>query len=425
VASVESVASRVNGSLAVSHNCGRLMTNRRDALRLLVGLGTTAFTGGPWSNSKGVSYSKEGNVVSPPAILKNFFVYVGCRTTKERNARGKGISVCTMDTASGEWSQIQLFEGLINPSFLAFDRAQRFLYCVHGDFDEVSAFSIDSNSGKLSFVNRQNTGGTNPVHLSVDPSGRFVVIANYGTGSVVSLPILVNGSLGPLRHRIELPGSPGPHRLEQTSSHPHQIAFSPDGKFIVVPDKGLDRIFMIALNELEGTLEISNAGTVNTRSAAGPRHAGFHPTLSYMYVINELDSTVTTYRFDGRVGKPQPLERISTLPPTFTGNNAAAGIAVHPSGRYLYCSNRGHDSIARFAISADGASLSAVDWEPSQGKQPRFFALDPSGSFLYAANEMSDTIIPFHIETQDGRLRPLGQVIETGSPVCVVFKDKD
>jgi 6-phosphogluconolactonase len=425
VTSAKNFPSAFNGlSTAALPGRRKLTWNRRESLRLLLALGTTVITG-RWAESKERFYSKskEGKMLTPSVLSKNHFVYVGCRTTKERNARGKGISVYTMDGASGGWSQIQLLEGLTNPSFLTLDRAQRFLYCVHGDRDEVSAFSIDPDSGKLAFVNHQNTGGTNPVYLTIDPSGRIILIANYGTGSIAVLPINEDGSMGTLRHRIQLQGTPGPHRLEQTSSHPHQAVFSPDGKFVVVPDKGLDRIFVIALNAAEGTLEINEANTIVTRSMAGPRHVAFHPLLNILYAINELDSTITSYSFDPRLGRLHPLEWVSTVPAVFTSTNTASGIAVHPSGRYLYCSNRGHDSIAAFAISADGASLSPLGWQLSQGKQPRFFSPDPSWGFLYAANELSDTIAPFRIEP-DGRLHSLGHVIETGSPTCIVFKDR-
>jgi 6-phosphogluconolactonase (cycloisomerase 2 family) len=193
----------------------------------------------------------------------------------------------------------------------------------------------------------------------------------------------------------------------------------------MVPDKGLDRIFVVELNTLDGTLVISDANMVTTRPAAGPRHVAFHPTLGYLYVVNELDSTVTTYRWAAAPPKLRPVERVSTLPTSFTSNNTASEIAVHPSGRYLYCSNRGHDSIASFAISADGASLSPLDWQLSRGKQPRLFALDPSGSILYAANEESDTIVAFQINSQNGVLSPTGYVLETGSPVCIVFKNEE
>jgi 6-phosphogluconolactonase len=397
------------------------MFNRRQVLRL-IGLGAAAFAHGASSSFDGRSDSKEKKMTTPSLPRNSFLAYVGCRTTKERNARGKGINVYRVAVESGEWSHLQLLSGLTNPSFLAFDKPKRFLYCVHGDFNEVSAFSVGSD-GLLSLVNQQNSGGTNPVHLCVDPEGKYLVVANYATGSIATLPIQADGSLAPLRDLVQLPGMPGPHRTEQTSSHPHQVAFSRDGKLMVVPDKGLDRIFVVELKTNDGTLAISDVNTVTTRSAAGPRHVAFHPILDYLYVVNELDSTLTTYRWRSSPPKLQPLERVSTLPSSFTSNNTGAEIAVHPSGQYLYCSNRGHDSIATFAISADGATLSPLDWQLSQGKQPRFFALDPSGSILYAANEASDTIVPFRINSQNGTVSPLGYVIETGSPVCIVLKE--
>jgi 6-phosphogluconolactonase len=396
------------------------MLNRRQFLYLL-GLGTPAFI---HEALNGTFESNETTMTNRSVTRKSYLTYVGCRTTQERNARGKGINVYRVNAESGKWSHLQLLGGLTNPSFLAFDKPKRFLYCVHGDFDEVSAFSVGSD-GLLSFVNRQKSGGTNPVHLCVDPEGKYLVVANYATGSIATLPIQADGSLAALRDLVQLPGVPGPHRTEQTSSHPHQVAFSRDGKFIVVPDKGLDRIFVLELNTHYGTLVISDVNTVTTRSGAGPRHVAFSPILDFLYVVNELDSTVTTYCWRSSPPKLHPLERISTLPNSFTSNNTGAEIAIHPSARYLYCSNRGHDSIATFAISSDGASLSPLDWQLSQGEQPRFFALDPSGSILYAANEASDSIVPFRINSENGTLQAPGYVLETGSPVCIVFKNEE
>ncbi len=353
------------------------------------------------------------------------FVYVGSRTTKERNARGEGISVYRMDPASGDWTPIQLVKDLVNPSFLALDREQRFLYTVHGDFSEVSSFRVDGKTGHLTFLNRQSTEGTNPAHLVVDPSNRFVVIANYATGTVATLPIKSDGSLAPVCDLVALPGEPGPHRVQQQSSHPHHVPFDRTGRFIVVPDKGLDKVFVFRLDSGSGKLKPNDPPLVQTREGAAPRHVDFHPSAPYAYVINELDSTVTTYRYDAQHGTLHPLQIVSSLPQDYTGNNTGAEIVFSPSGRYVYASNRGHDSIALFDVDAATGLLNARGWQPTGGKGPRFFALDPSGAFLFAANELSDTITAFRVDQDTGKLTATNQLIGTGSPVCIAFGGHD
>jgi 6-phosphogluconolactonase len=348
------------------------------------------------------------------------FAYVGSFTTKERNARGNGINVYRVDPASGAWSHVQQVSDLVNPSFLTIDRQQRHLYSVHADLTEVSAFAIEPASGRLTFMNRQSMDGKNPVHLAIDPSGKFLVTANYTGGTVAVLPIQADGSLGARADSVKLPGDPGPHKTDQASSHPHDAPFDPSGRFIVVPDKGLDRVFVFRLDGASGKLIENDPPSVKARSGAGPRHVDFHPRLPVAYVVNELDSTVTTYRWDGARGTLAPLQVVPTLPTSFTGNSTAAEIAVAPSGRFVYASNRGHDSIVIFGVDKAGL-LAPLGWEPTQGSTPRFFGLDPSGKFLYAANEQGDTIATFRVDAASGKLALTGQVIKVPSPVCIVF----
>lgn len=348
------------------------------------------------------------------------FAYVGSFTSKERKARGDGINVYRVDPASGGWTHVQLVPDLVNPSFLTLDRRQRVLYSVHADLTEVSAFAVDHESGKLSALNRQSMGGKNPVHLAIDPSGRFLVTANYSAGTVAVLPIETQGALGPMTDSVALPGDPGPHRTEQASSHPHDVPFDPAGRFILVPDKGLDRIFVFRL-DAAGKLVANDPPNVKARTGAGPRHIAFHPTLPIAYVINELDSTVTTYGYDAARGALTPQQIVPTVPTSFTGNNTGSEIAVAPSGKFVYGSNRGHDSIVAFAVDQASGWLSPVGWEATQGKTPRFFALDPRGNFLYAANEAGDTIVTFRVDAASGKLAPTGQIVQNASPVCIVF----
>ncbi len=349
------------------------------------------------------------------------FVYVGCYTTRQRNARGEGINVYTMDRASGIWMHVQLVKDLVNPSWLTVDRQQRFLYVAHGDGEVATAFAIDKSTGQLTRLNQQATGGKNGVRNAVDPTNKFLVVGNYSSGTVAVLPINPDGSLAPLTDLASLTGNPGPHRTEQASPHPHDVPFDRTGRFIVVPDKGLDKVFVYRLDAGRGKLVPNEAHFATSRPGAGPRHVDFHPNKPYAYVINELDSTITTYRFDPTSGELRALQVITTLPPSFTGNNTTSEITVAPSGRFVYGSNRGHDSIAIFAVDAGTGVLTPVDWEPTQGKTPRFFALDPSGSYLYAANQDSDTIVCFRVDQGSGKLRSTGNVVKTGSPSTIVF----
>lgn len=349
------------------------------------------------------------------------FAYVGCFTTAERGAIGEGINVYRVDPASGNWEHVQLLGDLASPSFLAIDRESRFLYSVHADEPYTSAFAIDPASGRLTFLNRQDNGGTNGVHLAVDPSNRFVVVSNYASGSMAVLPINPDGSLGPRSDLVDLPGEPGPHPTQQTSSHPHHNPFDPQGRFLLVPDKGLDRVFVFGLDEAGGRLVWADTPFITVQPGAGPRHADFHPMLPVAYLLNELDSTLAVFAYDSQTGGLEQRQLLSTLPDDFGGTNTTAEIAVHGSGRFLYCSNRGHDSIAAFSIDQTSGLLTRLGWTPTGGERPRYFGFDPSGTFLYAANEVTHTIVTFRVDSTTGELSPTGQVVETGSPVTIVF----
>src|SRR5882672_11307780 len=349
------------------------------------------------------------------------FAYVGCYSTKRRNGRGEGVTVHRIDAATGAWTQLQLVKTADNPSWLTFDRNQRFLYSAHGDGDVVTAFRVDDATGQLSALGTQDAKGRNGVRLGVDANNKYVICANYGSGTVALLPIKPDGSLGPVADLPALPGKPGPHRTEQPNSRPHDVVFDPRERFVVVPDKGLDATFVFSLDATSGKLVPATPPSVASRPGAGPRHAGFHPAKAVVYVLNELDSTLTTYRFDAERGALTPLQVITTLPPSFTGNSTTSEIVVAASGRFVYASNRGHDSLAIFAVE-DTGTLSSVGWEPTQGKTPRFFAIEPSGALLYAANMDSDAIVVFRVDQGSGKLTPTGQVIKTGSPSSIVFR---
>jgi 6-phosphogluconolactonase (cycloisomerase 2 family) len=382
------------------------------------------------------SASAQGVTASTAAKPK--FAYVGCYTTKERDGHGKGITVYRIEP-SGEWTQVQLLE-MFNPSYLIFDRHQRFLYSVHGDGTFVTSYSVDKQTGQIKVLNQQATGGKNSVHLSIDPTNRYLLTANYSSGALTTFQLQDDGSIGPMRDSVSLAGPIGPHRVEQNFSHPHDIPFDRAGRFVVVPDKGLDRVFSYRI-DANGKFIPGNPAFVATRSGSGPRHVDFHPTLPIAYVINELNSTMTTYKYNGETGGLQPLQIVPMLPNSFTGNSVSAEIVVAPSGKFVYGSNRGHESIVTLSVDPVTGLLTTVGWEPSQGITPldsankgagsrdefhggitpRFFALDPAGANLYACNEDSDTIVFFRIDEKTGKLTPTGQSVKTGSPVCIAF----
>ena len=387
-----------------NHNPGR-----RDFLMGLAGL-TTAIA------SRSTSHAQTARSAAAPA-----YMYVGSFTGEGRG-HGEGLSVFRRTRESNTWTLIQLLKELADPSFLIIDRQGRHLYSAHGDGTQATAYRIDETTGRLTVLNRQPTRGRNGVHLAIDATGRFLAVANYATGSLAVLPINQDGSLAPVSDLATMRGTPGPHRTQQESSHPHHCPFDRTGRFIVVPDKGLDKIFVYRLDTARGTLVAGNPPDVASRAGAAPRHLDFHPTQPYAYVINELDSTITSYHFDPGTGTLKPLQIVTTLPSSYTGNNSGAEIAVAPSGRFLYGSNRGHDSIAVFAIDTSTGVLTSVGWEPTQGRTPRFFALDPSGTRLYAANQSSDTVVIFLVNQATGKLTPANEIVKVATPSTIAFR---
>jgi 6-phosphogluconolactonase len=345
--------------------------------------------------------------------------YIGCFTSTTRKASAKGISVFRIDQG-GDWTLQQTLETVPNPQFIAFDRAQKYLYSVHGDGTEVSSYAIDKPSGQIRFLNKQPTNGKNSTHLTPDPSNRYIVIGN-GPGVAV-FPIKPDGSLAPFTDMVPAPGEVGPHRNQSAAgAHPHYVSFDPSGRFLVAPDRGVDRIHIYRLDGTTGKLAVNDPGFAKTRSGAGPRHLAFHPAKPFAYVCDELDSTVTAFGWDSERGELKPFQVIPTLPETFMGNNQPAEIQVAPSGNFVYVSNRGHDSIVTYGIDPANGRLALLGFEPTQGRTPRFFTLDPTGSLLYAANLESDNIVTFRVDQKSGKLTPTGQVVQTGSPSCIIF----
>jgi len=324
------------------------------------------------------------------------FAYVGSRTTRERNARGDGISVYRCDDASGALELVQVHGDLVNPSFLALNRAGDRLYAVHGDGEDISSFTVDASSGRIALLNRQSTQGRNPVHLALSPDEQFVVVSNHITSSLAVLPIEADGSVGTLSHLVQLEGEPGPHRKEQPFAKPHFNPFDPSGRFVVVPDKGLDKVFVFRFEG--GRLIPARHPEMQARESSGPRHITFHPHQPWAYVVNELDSTVTACRLNAQDGALTPFQITSILVDSYTGNSRASEIEVHPSGRTLYASNRGEDTIAVLAIDEATGRVKVVQSMHSGGRTPRFFALTPDGRFMHVLNEDDDRIVTVAVD---------------------------
>ncbi|MDR6601586.1 6-phosphogluconolactonase (cycloisomerase 2 family) [Achromobacter deleyi] len=344
-------------------------------------------------------------------------VYIGSRTTRERHARGEGISVFDYAQDTGTLTLTQVVGGLVNPSYLLPHPALPVLYTVHGDSHEVSALQRDPRTGALTPWRQQDCQGRNPVHLALDPAGRYLMVSNHLSGTLAVLPVGRDGALAPVAQSVPMAGEPGPHRKEQPFAKPHYNLVDPSGRYVVVPDKGLDRVFLYALEN--GGISADPACITATREGAGPRHAAFHPAGRWLYVVNELDNTVAAYSLGA--GSLHPFQILPTLPDTYTGNSRAAGISLDAHGCHLYVSNRGDDSIAVFRVDPANGRLTPVQHAASGGKTPRFFALSPDGRFLFALNEDSDTLVRFRVDAQDGALTPDGYALRIGSPVCMVF----
>ena len=339
-----------------------------------------------------------------------------------------GIYVCRFDGETGELDPVSSIAGAENPSFLAVHPNGRFLYATseieHFQGERqgaLYAYAIDADAGRLSLINVQGSGGAGPCHMSVDATGRFLLAANYHGGSVCVAPINEDGSLEPLSCFIQHEGSSvNPDRQEQ--AHAHSINLDPQNLFAYVPDLGQDKVVIYRLDLERGELVAHDQAYVGAEPGSGPRHFDFHPNGTRTYVINELGCTITGYDYDSDSGALTPFQTVGTLPAAgFTRRNTTADIHVHPSGRFVYGSNRGHDSIAIFSVDEDTGRLTAVGHRSTQGWTPRNFAIDPSGQFLLAANQDSDTIVSFRIDREWGVLTPTESVTEIPMPVCVRF----
>jgi len=330
-----------------------------------------------------------------------------------------------LDLSSGKLTLIKTVKDLVNPCFLAIDPQCNYLYSIDevrksddSRIGAVSAFSINRKTGDLTFINKQPVKGSAPCHLTVDKTGKFVLTANYNGGFISVFPIISGGRLGTMTDFVQHHGS-GPNPTRQKEPHAHSINMDPSNRYAFAADLGIDKIMIYRLDLDEGKLLPNEQPWVQVKAGAGPRHFTFHPNGKYAYVINELNSTITAFLYDETQGTLKEIHTVSTLPEDFTGNNSCADIHVSPSGKFIYGSNRGHDSIVIFAIDEETGKLTYIDNEPTRGKTPRNFAIDPTGTFLLAENQRSNNIVTFRIDRQTGKLISTGHIIEIPSPVCI------
>ena len=358
------------------------------------------------------------------------FVYVGSYT-KDPPGGGSnnpvGLSVFKFDPATGALSPVQQVKSA-NPSFVALDPTRRFLYVINeiDDYEgqklgSAEAYAIDPATGMVTLLNRQSVGGPIPAHLAVDPSGRQLVVANYIGGNFVVLPIEADGRLGPVSGEIKDSGT-GPNKQRQEAPHPHSVVFDPAGRYIAAADLGIDKVLTFRLND-GGLVRVGEAAAA---PGAGPRHLAFNPNGRMLYVVNELNATVTAYAYDAATGQiGREMQTISTEPAGYAGPHSTAEIAVHPSGKFLYASNRGYNSIIGYRIDPATGLLSPIGHATQGVNFPRNFAIDPSGKWLYVANQKGDTVVQFEINPETGELKPTGHVTPSITPVAMLFRPAD
>ncbi len=366
-------------------------------------------------------------------MSRESLVFVGTYTEPIRfgtgqilEGKGKGIYVYRFDADTGSLEPFSLTEGVRNPSFVAVHPSRRFLYAVNEmkEFEgqasgAISAFALEQATGRLTFLNQKPTHGTDPCHVIVDPTGRWVLVANYSSGSVCVLPIHTDGSLGDASHVVRHQGS-SVDPVRQTGPHAHGVTFDASGRFGFVPDLGMDKVMLYEFDTLAGALKPCATPWVQTRPGAGPRQLVMHPQGRYAYLINELDSTITAFGTDA-VGSLREIQTVSTLPHDFTGSSSGATVQVSPQGDYLYGSNRGADSIVIYAIDQTEGTLTCIGHESTRGRVPRNFTVDPSGEWLLVANQHSDNIVVFRVDRPSGGLVATGDGAAVPAPVCVVF----
>lgn len=356
------------------------------------------------------------------AQSKLFRVYIGTYT----NGDSQGIYLSELDTETGILAPPQLVAETENPSFLALTPTASYLYAVNETTDfkgeaagSVSAYAVDSKSGKLTFLNQQSTKGGAPCHLVIDNAAKNVLVANYVGGNVVCLPIHSDGSLQSTSSVIQHHGS-SVNAGRQEAPHAHSINLDPQNRFAFAADLGLDKILVYRFDADLGTLTAHEPFGIAVTPGAGPRHFAIHPNGQFAYVINEMQLTVDAFAYDSKAGVLASIQTISTVPENTSGDNlSTAEIQVHPSGKFLYGSNRGHNTIVAYRIDPQNGTLSYIENQSTAGQTPRNFAIDPTGNYLLAENQTTNTIVVLRIDPETGKLEPTGNSVKVPSPVCV------
>ncbi|MFO0925510.1 MAG: lactonase family protein [Gemmataceae bacterium] len=347
-------------------------------------------------------------------------VYVGTYTA---GTKSQGVYRMELDLASGALSTPTLAGKTTNPSFLALHPSGKYLYAVGEVWSArggtVTAFAIDA-AGDLTPLNQQSSEGAGPCHVTVNKDGTYAFCANYGSGSAAALPIAANGRLGKATGVVQHKGS-SVNKSRQEGPHAHSINLDPTGRFAFVADLGLDKVMIYRFDPAKGTLTANDPPFVAVKPGAGPRHFAFHPSGKFAYVINELDSTVTAFRYDAAAGALEAIDSVSTLPKGYKGNTSTAEVVVHPSGQFVYGSNRGQNSIAVFTVDAETGKLTPAGRQGKDVKVPRNFAIDPTGSFCLVANQDGHSVVVFRIDAKTGALTPTGHQARIDAPVCVRF----
>jgi len=353
----------------------------------------------------------------------SYLMYVGTYT----KADSKGIYAYRYDASSGKSTSLGLAAETVNPSFLAADPTHEHLYAVNemasykgATSGAISAFVIDHHTGKLTLLNEVASGGADPCYISLDGSGKFVLVANYTSGNIAVFPILKDGRLGESSGFVQHRGK-GANPERQEGPHAHWIETTANNRFAIVADLGLDELLVYRFDAAHGTLTPNSPPFAKLEAGVGPRHIAIQKDQKFLYAINELKSSVTSLSYNATDGELHPVQTISTLPQGFSGQNDTAEIHIHPNARFLYASNRGDDSIAAFAIDQSTGHLKLVGHFSTQGKTPRNFEIDPTGSRLFVANQDSNTIVVFRIDSETGRLTPTGEVLSVPAPVSILF----
>lgn len=347
-----------------------------------------------------------------------YHAFVGTYTDGD----SEGIYSYRLDSDTGTLEHVDATDAGPNPSFLAVHPSGEFLYAVN-EVDEgaVTALSIDRDTGGLTELNRVATGGgAHPCHCTVDSTGQYLLVAHYNGGTVAMIPIAEDGTVDEPSHLVEHEGS-SVHPERQTSPHPHSIRPGPENRFAYVPDLGTDRVYVYEMDLDAGELRPAEQSWVALPDGSGPRHLDFHPSEDRVYLLNELDSTLTALERDPATGALDVLDAESTLPASFDGDNITADVHVHDSGEWVYASNRGHDSIAAFDVADDTGELSPLDRVPTGGEWPRHFTLTPSGTHLLVENKDTNDVVTFDVDADDGTLTATDAVTDVPSPVCLQF----